>query len=623
MKNVYLANFSMTVNPGGHKFLPYSVANIWSYAYQDQQVAKNYQLSGLFFEKTNCSSIVNQLDNPKIFGFSVYIWNENYTDQLAQQVKKQYPECLIIYGGPQIPQDINNVWWQTHDYVDIVVFMEGEETFKQILLNLDKKAISSLPNVAVNSHAGWINTFTDKKLHRQRDLEKMPSPYLDGTMPKDIKSHHSMVIETNRGCPYSCTFCDWGSLIQSKLVNYDLERIHKEIEYCGKNKIGFLYSVDANFGMLKQRDQQIVDWIIETRKKYGYPRTFFANWAKNANENILQMAKQMHDAGLIQSLIMSLQTLTPLALKLIKRDNLNINQYDYFSKKCEEIGLPFDCEMIIGNPGETVDSWKETYLTITNYQALSTYLYPLALLPNAEIATQESREQFGFTTTKKPFPGVVHEDVAEQIELVTSTNWLTEEELKYIWEWTWCTRTGHEFNFTRDAADYLDRTGILNKKQFYDDWHRYVSTSTGILQKHFSKVKNYCNDHVFGLVSQSLGYRDNILNHQREEFYEEVYNFLSQYDIPKQLISDLVKYCNARLYNDVTTYPLTIEFEYNFLTDITEPTTMKFEPTLFATRRNISPMVWPFVATGIKVPVENFKIKTGMACTLTMPTMVI
>ncbi len=61
MKNVYLANFSMTINPGNHKFLPYSVAGLWSYAEQDEQVKNNYQLAGLYYEKKDIDEIVNEI----------------------------------------------------------------------------------------------------------------------------------------------------------------------------------------------------------------------------------------------------------------------------------------------------------------------------------------------------------------------------------------------------------------------------------------------------------------------------------------------------------------------------------------------------------------------------------
>ena len=79
MKNIYLANFSMTINPGEHKFLPYSVAGLWTYAEQDEQIKNNYQLAGLYYDKVDHDKILNELEDPFLFGFSVYIWNENYT----------------------------------------------------------------------------------------------------------------------------------------------------------------------------------------------------------------------------------------------------------------------------------------------------------------------------------------------------------------------------------------------------------------------------------------------------------------------------------------------------------------------------------------------------------------
>jgi len=616
-KNIYLANFSMTINPGEHRFLPYSVAGLWAYARLEPEVDANYNLAGIFFEKTDYQPIVDQLDNPVLVGFSVYIWNENYTNALAQLIKKRWPNCLIVYGGPQVPQDTRNEWWEHHDYVDIVVFQEGEETFKNILMDMRWTSIKELPNTAVNFGTHWTNTIGDKRKTRQRDLSKLPSPYLGDIMP-NIKSHHAMLFETNRGCPYACTFCDWGGLTYSKLINHDMDRLRGEIEYAGQNKIGFLYSVDANFGILKERDEQIADWIIATKAKYGYPKTFFVNWAKNANEDVLRIAKKMYDAGLIKSFIMSLQTLTTHALELIKRDNMDINEYDYFARKCSEMGLPFDCELIIGNPGETVDSWKDTYLEITNYHALTTYLYPLALLPNAEIGSVESREQFGFKTVRKPFPGVLNEDVAETIELVVATNWLTESDLKQIWEWTWCTRTGQEFNFLRDAADYLDRQNIATKRQFYDDWYQYVIGSNGLINKHFRKAKSRIDNYVFGLASQSLGYREK-LTENRDKFYTEARDFLKQYDLDEQLLTELINYCDARLFNYDASYPIKKTFNYNFLTDTHEKVILEFHPTLFGAASTTAMQL----LEGSSRVSDNFKIRQTLTCTLMEPRVVI
>ena len=50
-KNIYLANFSMTINPGEHRFLPYSVAGLWAYARLEPEVDANYNLAGIFFKQ--------------------------------------------------------------------------------------------------------------------------------------------------------------------------------------------------------------------------------------------------------------------------------------------------------------------------------------------------------------------------------------------------------------------------------------------------------------------------------------------------------------------------------------------------------------------------------------------
>ena len=34
------------------------------------------------------------------------------------------------------------------------------------------------------------------------------------------------MLESNRGCPYGCTFCDWGSATLSKVRNFDLDRVY-------------------------------------------------------------------------------------------------------------------------------------------------------------------------------------------------------------------------------------------------------------------------------------------------------------------------------------------------------------------------------------------------------------
>ena len=102
MKNVYLAQFS-TVSLDTYYFFPYSVGLIQSYAKSIPIIAKNYNLKPLLWKKLPIDQLVNSLDNPAVFGFSSYVWNANYNLQLAKAVKSKYPDCVIVFGGPGVP----------------------------------------------------------------------------------------------------------------------------------------------------------------------------------------------------------------------------------------------------------------------------------------------------------------------------------------------------------------------------------------------------------------------------------------------------------------------------------------------------------------------------------------
>ena len=95
--NVYLAQFSLTITPGNMIFMPYAVSCVWSYAQTHDDIRDNYEMKEVFFEKIPPKEVVKKLDNPKVFAFGCYIWNCNYTDEVAKLVKEKFPECSVTY----------------------------------------------------------------------------------------------------------------------------------------------------------------------------------------------------------------------------------------------------------------------------------------------------------------------------------------------------------------------------------------------------------------------------------------------------------------------------------------------------------------------------------------------
>ena len=200
-------------------YLPYSVAVLWSYAIQFESINNNFTLGDIIWKRELIEDAVNRLKDSDIVGFSTYVWNHNYNKVLARELKKANPNILLIGGGPEYPIEKSNIF-EVHP-IDVCVKLEGEIAFKSIL----EEYLNSSPNykqisgILINENG--VAYDTGKSL-RIDNLDDIPSPYLTGMFDELMKRYPdvrwNVTIETNRGCPYACTFCDWGSLTYNKEI---------------------------------------------------------------------------------------------------------------------------------------------------------------------------------------------------------------------------------------------------------------------------------------------------------------------------------------------------------------------------------------------------------------------
>src|SRR5262249_42218501 len=138
------------------------------------------------------------------------------------------------------------------------------------------------------------------------------SPYLDQSayLERLVQARgpgvFGAVWETNRGCPYSCSFCDWGSNIMSKVRRFDIERVRAEAEWIARMGTQVILLVDANVGILP-RDTEIADFLCAAKAKYGYPKSIYYSAAKNNPERSIEIAQKFAAAGFIDSHFMAVQ----------------------------------------------------------------------------------------------------------------------------------------------------------------------------------------------------------------------------------------------------------------------------------------------------------------------------
>ena len=461
MKNLYLAQFS-TISLDRYFYFPYSAGLVWCYASTHKDIASNYSLKGVLWKKEEIDVIVDSLDNPDVFGMSLYVWNIYYNLALAKKVKECYPNCTIVFGGPGVP-DKDLSFFKKYPWVDFCVHVEGEIAFSELLQQLirDDPDFSTVGSI---SYAGPFQTHYTPHSGRLKDLEYIPSPYLTGLFDpivdeaKEKNVIMNGLVETNRGCPYKCTFCDWGGVTFSKIYQFDIERIKQEITWLGKNQIEMLTLADANFGIFRERDREIALWTIKTKKEWGFPKWFDTSWTKNTTPETIETARLLLEAGMLRKFTMSLQTLDTHTLAAVKRTNINGTQ---FSQLIEDRSVSVSTELITGLPGETLDSYKRGICKLIDDE-IKIITNPLTMLPNSEMSTPEYRQQWKIVGKMIPSSFSSH-GVDEWEELCIETASYTQSDWSEMILWGWLTIFLDTYYWTDLIAKQFDT-------QLWYDW---------------------------------------------------------------------------------------------------------------------------------------------------------
>ena len=378
-------NFPMSITKDRF-FLPYSAATIWAYiaSFNDESI----KLNQLVFKRDPIELTAQVLAKDDVVGFSTYMWNREYNLKLAESIKQINPNCVIVFGGPEM-EILNPALFTMFPFIDMHVINEGEITFKQIIDNLDDW--HKISNIIYNDNGQVVKT---KPGPRIMDLDVLPSPHLTGVFDYIVKNNPNykfhMTLETNRGCPYQCTFCDWGSLTYNKIRKFDIDRVFAEIEWAyAQDNIDSLDLADANFGIFVDRDQSIVDKIIYEQEKTGKKIAFNTNYAKNQNSSVFHMIKKLAErTGSTKHVTIALQSLNEQVLEAIKRKNLAVNKIKEVFNLCTQYEINLKVELILGLPFDTLNTFKNTYFELYEISPdLFINTYKLLGLNNSELTT--------------------------------------------------------------------------------------------------------------------------------------------------------------------------------------------------------------------------------------------
>jgi len=443
MIKVYLGN----ITGGSVSTIPLSSGLLRCYAEQNDIIKNNVEWDNfLYHTMDGVDELVKQIKDPDVLALSCYVWNINRSIKIAKRVKKKYPNCLIVFGGPEIVEDISTLenvesYFYKFSIADLLVTFEGELPFEKILLNVisNERNWADIPNVYFKHEGQFIYKAKDEDYYLKTPIRNT-SPWLNGYFDFIVKEMAEAnrqivaVVETNRGCPNKCTFCVSGSDTRiMQTVNLDL--VEKEIEYVGKVSNEIIMT-DTNFGLLKQ-DETIAKKLAEVSRKYKVLSKIFVSWAKGYNERIQNISKILADAGLVTAgVTVSLQTTTPEVLRNVKRKNLNKEEYIQAVNDFKNMGILTHTEMIIGLPGETKQSFLQSVEDILDVGPTNLLCYMLTLNANSAIFSKDSRKKHEIKTKQMNIYHVgEEEDEYEYIESILSNKYMTKEELQWLFKW--------------------------------------------------------------------------------------------------------------------------------------------------------------------------------------------
>lgn len=423
-------------------YLPYAVGLLQAYFQHCSTRASHFTFLTPIYRRIPVADAIEQLAGADIVALSVSSWNFKASLEIARRHKQANPNALILLGGPHIPSEAATLL-RLYPWVDLACHGEGEIPFLKILEAWPGREWSGIPSISYIQDGKYINRPEESRI---ADLDSVPSPYLAGVfepLMREERGHQWLGLwETNRGCPFSCAYCDWGAATRSKLYCFGMERLREEIAWFSEHKIEFIFCCDSNFGIFT-RDMEIVSAVAEMKKNTGYPKALSVQNTKNSDRSY-EIQKALAGAGLSKGVNLALQSMHDNTLTLIGRRNIPAEMFQDLQQRYSKDGIETFTDIILGLPGESYQSFtRGVEQVIGNGQHNRIQFINLSILPNSPMANPAYLELHGLQSVENKIinihgaPADYDDDVFETQELVIASTSMPREDWRRARAFAW------------------------------------------------------------------------------------------------------------------------------------------------------------------------------------------
>lgn len=323
--------------------LAYIAAVLRSQGYNVRIIDMNVETKSLEELEKVCEK-----EQPDIIGISSTTITYNSCVNILKHIKSFLPSTIKVVGGPHasiIPHEFLN-------YSDFVVYGEGEYTVLEVIETLENnRDPSTIKGLVLKRDKTIIETFPRPLIN---DLDSLPLPARD-LLPMEAYSDNKGAILTSRGCPFNCIFCNSHLIFGKKFRARSPKNVVDEIEYLIKTyNVQVIRILDDMFTSNRKRVLEICDEILNRGLNIGWELTNGTRVDKVDKE----LLKKMHEAGSYR-IYYGIESGSERVLKLLRKD-INLDQARRVVKWTKEIGIEVGGFFMIGGPGETMETIRET-----------------------------------------------------------------------------------------------------------------------------------------------------------------------------------------------------------------------------------------------------------------------
>jgi len=379
--------------------LPLGVAMVAAYAKQELGDAINMEV----FRYPEDFSEYLESTIPGIACFSVFSWNQNLAHMYAAEIKSLSPNTVTVFGGVNFPTESGEKkdYLERFPAIDFFIDGEGELPFIELMEALERYKYNhqrlqadrlEIPNTCYLIDGKLIE---GRLMDRIVDLDVIPSPFANGLCDKFFDGHLTPMVQTTRGCPFSCTFCHDGHRYFNKTRRFPMERIREEMEYVAQRaKVNEFIITDLNFGMFPE-DVEISRYIGELQKKYNYPRYVVQASTKNHKERILEISELLGGALAPGA---SVQSTDPDVLRAIKRKNLPFKDLVEVATTRVDHDASSLSEVILCLPNDSKRAHIQSNIDMIDAGMTLLRNHQFMLLMGTEAASKSAREDYKMET---------------------------------------------------------------------------------------------------------------------------------------------------------------------------------------------------------------------------------